>query len=460
MDDTALAEGTQFGQYRIVGRLGAGAMGAVYKAVHTGLDKLVVLKVLHGRYAQSPNIRQRFAREGRAAAAIRHPHVVDVTDVGEHQGTPYLIMELLDGESLGDLLERLGALSPDSAVDLMLPIIAGVDAAHAAGVVHRDLKPDNIFVTRDATGAAHPKVLDFGISRVVAGDDGPRTGTTATLGTPAYMAPEQLASSRDADAKSDQYALGVILYECVTGSRAFDADNIYKILRLVGDGTFRRPREVQPEIPAELEAIVLRAMSRSPEARFSSLRAFTTALLPFASDRAKMLWGGTSRVSGAARPVGPLPAPSSPSPDTLNDAAGAHDTVSEGTRRRNRIAWLTAAVTAMLVGGVIVARGGGASTTGAQARSLVARPQPPAASPVVATPAPETVATADAQVAATPVVRVEAPTAPTAHARSRATHATTLHAAASTSLVAEPAVVRVAPAQPRCTGPNCQHPVE
>ena len=464
MDDTELAEGTEFGQYRVVGRLGAGAMGAVYKAVHTGLDKLVVLKVLHARYAQSPNIRQRFAREGRAAAAIRHPHVVDVTDVGEHQGTPYLIMELLDGESLGDLLERLGALSPDSAVDLMLPIIAGVDAAHAAGVVHRDLKPDNIFVTRDATGAAHPKVLDFGISRVVAGDTGRRTDTTATLGTPAYMAPEQLASSRDADAKSDQYALGVILYECVTGALAFEADNIYKLFRLVGEGTFRRPREVRPELPAELEAIVLRAMSLSPEARFPSLQAFSTALLPFASERAKMLWGGVASVSGAARSAGPLPAPKpappSPSPDTLNDAAGAHDTVNEGARRRNRIVWLTAAVTAMLVGGAVVARGGGAPTNPAQPRAVVVSPQPPVASPVVAQPAPAIVATADAQVAATPVVHVEAPSAPAAHARSRATHATTRHAAASTSLVAVPAVVGTAPAQPRCTGPDCQHPVE
>ncbi|MFO0645018.1 MAG: serine/threonine-protein kinase [Polyangiales bacterium] len=285
-----LPPGTLFGAYRVEQRLGAGGVGAVYRATHTGLQKPVVLKVLHPQYAQVPVLRARFAREGRAAAAIRHPHIVDVTDVGEHQGTPYLIMELLEGESLSALIERSGVLSPDLAVDLMLPVIAAVDAAHEAGVVHRDLKPDNLFVTRGAAGEPFPKVLDFGISRVVAGDGEHRTATATMLGTPAYMAPEQIESTRDADARSDQYALGVILYECLTGTDAFEGDNVYAILKRVGDGNFKPPRALRPELSPALEAIVLRAMSKRPAERFPSLRMMAAALLPFASDRSRISW--------------------------------------------------------------------------------------------------------------------------------------------------------------------------
>ncbi len=342
--DDPLTPGTLFGAYRIERRLGAGGVGAVYRATHLGLQKPVVLKVLHPQYAQSPNLRARFAREGRAAAAIRHPHVVDVTDVGEHQGTPYLIMELLEGESLGDLIARTGALSPDRAVDLLLPVIAAVDAAHGAGVVHRDLKPDNLFVTRGATGEPFPKVLDFGISRVVAGDDQHRTGTAAMLGTPAYMAPEQIESTRDADARSDQYALGVILYECLTGARAFEGDNVYAILKRVGDGRVRNPRALRPELSPALEAIVLRAMSKNPAARFPSLRSMAAALLPFASDRTRVAWG-TTFAPGAEHGHGDtrLTASSAPprdvaTPDTLVEAAHSQDSIDAPVapaRRRN-----------------------------------------------------------------------------------------------------------------------------
>jgi serine/threonine-protein kinase len=260
-------------------------MGAVYNATHTGLEKPVVVKVLRPEWASNVDVRARFVREGRAAAAIRHPHVVDVTDVGELDGTPYLVMERLVGETLTALIARGPGLPPELAVDVLLPVCAAVDAAHAAGVVHRDLKPDNLFVTRTPSGEVHPKVLDFGISRVTG--DGGQTGTTATLGTPAYMAPEQIVSSRDANALSDQYALGVILYECLTGRQAFKAENIYVVLRMVGDGVFTPPRALQPVLPPDLEAVVLRAMAREPGQRFPSLKAFAAALLPWASMRAR-----------------------------------------------------------------------------------------------------------------------------------------------------------------------------
>ncbi|MEZ4405048.1 MAG: serine/threonine-protein kinase [Polyangiales bacterium] len=242
MDEAGtIPAGTRFGPYVVERLLGQGAMGAVYRATHARLGKPVVLKLLHAQHAGSAEIVRRFEREGRAAAAIRHPHVVDVTDVGEEGGVAYLVMEFLEGESLAAFLERHEGLAADRSVDLLLPVIAAVDAAHAAGVVHRDLKPENLFITRTATGEPHPKVLDFGISRVVS-DGGLRAGTATLLGTPAYMAPEQVEQSRDADARSDQYALGVILYECLTGVCPFQDENIYRVLKRVGDGVFTAPR--------------------------------------------------------------------------------------------------------------------------------------------------------------------------------------------------------------------------
>ncbi|MFO0647935.1 MAG: serine/threonine-protein kinase [Polyangiales bacterium] len=476
MEDSELSEGTPFGQYRIVKRLGSGAMGAVYAAEHTGLHKRVVLKVLHAQHARSPSIRSRFAREGRAAASIRHPNVVDVTDVGLQDGTPYLIMELLEGESLGDLLGRHGALAVESAVDLMLPVIAGVEAAHASGVVHRDLKPDNIFVTRDATGAAHPKVLDFGISRVAEGDDGRHTGTDGILGTPTYMAPEQIERARDADARTDQYALGVTLYECLTGAVPFAADNVYKLLVMVREAPVTAPRALRPELPPALDAAVLRAMARDPEARFPTLRAFMAALLPFASERARVLWGDAARLAqsalvtpaalapGLAPALAPglAPAPVD-APDTVVDslvvATNPRTSAQQRPRRDARPAVAVAIAAALLLGGVIVAR-----TAHDQGKARGARAATAAVSGVPATHAPPAVEVVDAQVAPPPIEAPAAPAAPAAptHARGARPHAAG-HApsnVAPSAVVAPPVAPQAPTSAPPCTGPDCQHPVE
>jgi serine/threonine-protein kinase len=208
-----LEPGETFGRYRIVRKLGAGGMGSVYEAEHQELGRRVALKMLHRDLTHTPEVVARFLREARATAKVRHPHVVDVQDVGSEGGAPFLVMEYLDGEDLASLLVREGRLAVERATDLLLPVLAGVDAAHQAGIVHRDLKPENIFLLRAPGGELHPKVLDFGIAKVLdpAGSL-TLTRTASLLGTPYYMSPEQARGARDVDGRTDQYALGVILY--------------------------------------------------------------------------------------------------------------------------------------------------------------------------------------------------------------------------------------------------------
>ncbi|MFO0625529.1 MAG: serine/threonine-protein kinase [Polyangiales bacterium] len=247
--DSALRDGAQLGRYRVLRRIGSGGMATVYEAEHGDLEKRVALKTLHPALTLDPEARARFLREGRAAARIRHPNVVEVFDVGQEGDTLYLVMEHLAGEDLGTLLGREGSLGVERLVDLLLPVIAAVMTAHEAGVVHRDLKPENIFLARARNGTTVPKVLDFGISKLSGVGAGPRlTGSAAMLGTPVYMSPEQ-ARSGHVDARSDQYALGVILYECATGVLPFQAPELYPCSTPSCRATTARPVRCAPTCP-------------------------------------------------------------------------------------------------------------------------------------------------------------------------------------------------------------------
>ena len=285
-------KGTRAGKYEIIGILGSGGMGVVYEAIHLELKKKVALKTLHPEYAQVPVAQARFVREGEAASRIRHPHVVDVTDLGTHEGVPYLVMEFLEGMDLAAYLTQKQRLSVAETLDLLLPVVAAVAAGHDEGVVHRDLKPHNIFLARSRHAEVHPKVLDFGVSKVADPLTGESnlTATSAMMGTVAYMSPEQAMGAKLVDGRSDQYALALIIYECVTGRRAHEGDNTLAVLRQIGDGAIEPPSSYASDVPPAFEEVLMKALALEPRDRYESMYAFGRALLAFATARTAAQW--------------------------------------------------------------------------------------------------------------------------------------------------------------------------
>jgi tRNA A-37 threonylcarbamoyl transferase component Bud32 len=299
------------GKYRVVGRIGAGGMGVVYRAEHVVTGKALALKWLQPQRADEPRATERLIREAQAAARIRHPNVVDVYDVAEQDGAVFLVMELLQGETLRDRLGR-GVLDAHACLELLLPAIRAVAVAHREGVVHRDIKPENLFVTRDADDPHRSllKVLDFGVSKLVDGAPtaGTLTVTGAPLGTPHYMSLEQLQAERDVDARADVYAFGVVLYECLTGQRPFDGESLTAIVVKVATEVPRHPRELRPELGEALCAVVLKAMARRREDRQPTLAALEQELRAAqrsqelrAAQRSDPPRGDDARVRAAAR---------------------------------------------------------------------------------------------------------------------------------------------------------------
>ncbi|HLK41635.1 MAG TPA: serine/threonine-protein kinase [Polyangiaceae bacterium] len=308
-----------FGPYRLVRRVGSGGMGSVFEAEDTGLGHRVALKLLHPHVAERPGAVVRFLREGRAAARIKHPNVVQVLALGTDGDTPYLAMELLEGDDLSHVLARRGRLSVEDALDVLLPVIGAVAAAHEAGVIHRDLKPSNICITRSPGALPWPKVVDFGVSKVITGEGASdATMTDAVIGTAAYMSPEQARAACNASFRSDQYSLAAVLYQCLSGQLPYPGRSVYEIVESALTRVPAPLRDHVAAIPVALESAVLRALSRDPETRFPSVRSFGTALLEFATERTRVAlaaeWrareAGPDEPTGRAEPGGTWATPS------------------------------------------------------------------------------------------------------------------------------------------------------
>jgi len=300
-------------RYRLVSKLGEGGMGVVYEAdTIASPGSRVAIKILRPEFLADTNVRTRFLDEGRACMRLSHPNVLRVFEVAEAEdGSPYLVMERLEGAPLSAYMRPGQTIPVPNAVAILQGILAALGAAHAQGIVHRDLKPENVFVLRDAPGPTI-KLLDFGIAKVMdaAGGMGSRTRTGMLLGTPAYMSPEQARSGRDADARSDLWSAGVILYELLAGRQAFVAPNEFARLTLI----MTAEPEPLPPAAAGFAPFLARALKKDRTERFTSAQEMSRAL-------------GSVPIDGTVQPAA-MPAPVSEGPataPTLSSQEAAHN---------------------------------------------------------------------------------------------------------------------------------------
>jgi serine/threonine-protein kinase len=402
------------GKFVVERVVGIGGMGVVVAAHHKHLEQTVAIKFLRRDAAKDEMAVNRFLREARAAITLQSEHVVRVMDAGRlDDGLPYLVMEYLSGQDLDQVLAQRGRLPLAEAVEYLLQSMEAVADAHAAGIVHRDLKPSNLFLTIRPDGSPHVKVLDFGISKAfdVTGVKQPSlTVTSMTLGSPLYMSPEQVRSSKTVDARTDVWALGVIAYELLAGIQPFEAETVTSLCAKIVADDPPSLRSIRPDVPAEFEAVVLKCLEKNPASRYQSVIQLATALRPFASadglaSVARIVRSGgllkptlASAPERASQPSGHAVTPvkfDSGSQPTQSDAAHAETVASwqeTGDRRGRQVkraGALTAAALAMLAFVIIAVKWprtapapSGAAQPTVSAASVVA--QPPVAAPLPA----------------------------------------------------------------------------
>ncbi len=387
-------DGTEIGQYRLLRRIGEGTMGTVFLAVHQRLNRHVALKVLKGEHLTDDAVASRFADEASITSGLRHPNIVEVLDAGTHEGTPFIVMELLEGESLSSRLSR-ERLSMATVLEFAYQATQALEYAHRRGVIHRDLKPDNLYIVADPRIPGHSliKVLDFSIAKLResaaerlgdeasgSSDGAPLTAVASSwpmasgrnetrvgsvFGTPPYMSPEQCRGSKAVDARTDVYALGVILYEMLTGQVPFESEDVSRVLER---HVTERPLDVRalaPDVPGEVAAIVDKALAKSPAERHQSMAEFGAALTSL------------SFLPGLERSSVPNDRWSQPNATTLTGIGTpptgvAPGTLSDGPPARSR----TTRVTAVLSGLMVCAAGVAYFTSTAGSGQTPGEPSP------------------------------------------------------------------------------------
>jgi serine/threonine-protein kinase len=426
IDSMELARGVVISErYQLDHELGSGGMGSVWAARHLVTGKNVALKFLS---ANKPEARQRFIREARAASRVRHPNVVAVHDVLElDDGGLVMVMDLLFGETLGQRLDRRGSLSVRETASILAPVISAVGSAHAAGVVHRDLKPDNIFLADDeptpltASGQRSPevRVLDFGIAKLHEDfESAGLTNTGALLGTPYYMSPEQIFGEKDIDARADVWSLGVIIYECLTGRRPFEGDNAGQVMKAILKGEPVPIDTRVPDLPPPMIALVQRMMELDRDERPRDLQEPLDVLSAFAAQPAPPFAAPRSslpplslRTADGSDPyadttdharLDTLPSAqqvvSRPRPMMLDTADG----MATSTFYERRGGWLVATIAigtitiGLAVGGWLLMRGPSEPAATPAPSETAAAASEPKAPPATAEPTPEPEASAPA----------------------------------------------------------------
>jgi eukaryotic-like serine/threonine-protein kinase len=375
-------------KYRLVRVIGVGGMGTVYEAEHIVISRRVAVKVLSPEFASRPDAVERFFREAKAASAIGHPNIINIYDVGhEDDGTVYLVMDLLEGTNLCDLIQSEGRLRPTVATSIAAQILSALRAAHEKGIIHRDLKTDNVFLAVDARGRQEAKLLDFGIAKIGTGGSLGLTRDGDVVGTPYYLSPEQARGGRDVDERIDIWGVGVLMYEMLSGTLPYTGENYNEVLGRILLEEPRPLREHVPDLSLALAAVVEKAMHKDREERYPTARAMLDAMLPLLSASGDQLMSTTVvEQLRLAPPPSETTAKRRSDPmlrtadiEVVLDDTGAASGVSRGRRRKNRwiIGGAIGLAAAGAVGWVVFRASEQLTASPPPTRAAIANPAPP-----------------------------------------------------------------------------------